>query len=261
MAPPNDAPVFGDTIHLVATQTQALGLSDTLADWLSAAREGYVWKATTAKESQGNIIRLEQEVGRRLTKLDGANAQWICREVSRWGGNNEKALRTLANSPSEQNCKFAKLISQLLVPASVKDALHELAGQSGLNLVMASKVYRFCSPKFGAAVDRHSSYFFNSLHMQVEGGQLRACTRFVRQWADGKHQSSRLDIYSSGSKGEANLHEYCDIYLPLLRRLADALDSKRGGFLCAASGERRAWRPADVEMAAYFWWSQNSRYR
>src|SRR6266508_4201777 len=99
------------------------------------------------------------------------------------------------------------------MPTSVKGALRELAKQSGLNLVMASKIYRFCSPQIGAAVDRHSSYFFNSLPMQVEGGQLRACTHFVRQWADGKHQRSRLDIYSSLSKGEANLNEYCDAYI------------------------------------------------
>ena len=259
MAPPNDAPVFGGTIHLVATQTEALGLSDTLADYLSAAREQYVWKGKTARESQGRIIQLEHQTASWLANLDGASAQRICSEVSRWGGNNQKALCTLANSPPEQNCKLARLISQLLVPISVEGALRELAKQPAIKLVMASKIYRFCSPQAGAAVDRHSSYFFNSLRVQDETGKLRACTQFKRQWAGKKDGTSRLDIYSLSV--EANLKEYCDVYIPLLTKLADALNSKRGKFLCAASGERRAWRPADVEMAAYFWWSQNSRYR
>ena len=28
------------------------------------------------------------------------------------------------------------------------------------------------------------------------------------------------------------------------------------GFLCAATKATERWRPADVEMAAYFWWSR-----
>jgi hypothetical protein len=188
--------------------------------------------------------------------LDGANAQWILREVSRWGGNNAEALRKLDDRSFEDNCELAKLISQLLMPTSVKGALRMLAEQLGLGLVMASKVYRYCSPQAGAAVDRHTSYFFNSLAVRDEAGKSRACTQFKRQWSSGKHQGSRLDIYSS-PKCETNLNEYCNTYIPLLGRLADALNSKRGEFLCAASGERRRWRPADVEMAAYFWWSQN----
>ncbi len=65
------------------------------------------------------------------------------------------------------------------------DALRALAKQPGLSLVMASKVYRFCCPDVRAAVDRHSSYFFNSLPLQAEGGPVGNCTRFKREWANG----------------------------------------------------------------------------
>lgn len=257
MGMPIAAPAFRAKIHFVATDVRTLAPSDGLADLLSAAREQYVWKGKTAKESQAKIMWLEHETACRLANLDGANARWICLNVSEWGGNNDRALGALANGTSEQTCRLTKLISQLLMNTSIKDTLRELAKQPGLNLVMASKIYRFCSPQTGAALDRHSSYFFNSLPMQGEAGSLRPCTQFARQWANGKHRTSRLDIYSSSSKHEANLNEYCDTYLLLLRKLADALNTNRGGFRCAASGERRAWRPADVEMGAYFWWSRN----
>jgi len=54
------------------------------------------------------------------------------------------------------------MIGWLLTSGSTEHALRELTKQPGLGLVMASKIYRFCSPHIGAAVDRHSSYFFNS---------------------------------------------------------------------------------------------------
>jgi hypothetical protein len=231
-----------------------------LADLLLEAREQYVWNARTAKESQKDIIRLENETARRLASLDGENARWIVQEVSRWGGNNERAIRAVASGSAEQNRKLAELISRLLTPASIKDTLRELTKQPGLRLVMASKIYRFCCPQAGAAVDRHSSYFFNSLAMQDETGQLRVSTQFKREWTNGKHRTSRLAIYTD-SNCDANLNEFSITYIPLLRAIADALNSKRGGFLCAASGARRPWRATDVEMAAYFWWSTKSQHR
>src|ERR1017187_5707111 len=102
-----------------------------------------------------------------------------------------------ARASSEQNCTFARLIKQLLTPLSATTALGALTKQSGLGLVMASKIYRFCCPDVGAAVDRHSSYFFNSLPLQVEGGPpVSTCTRFKRQWANGQYRASRLAIYT-----------------------------------------------------------------
>jgi hypothetical protein len=255
MPPPNDAPVFSTEIRLIESDQNELRVSDLLADLLSGARERYVWGAKAAPESQEVIVRLESEIARRLTDLHGDNAQWIIQEVSRWGGNNETAIRSVAFASAEQKQTFAELIGRLVTPLSPDHALRALSKQAGLGLVMASKIYRFCCPQVGAAVDRHSSYFFNSLSVYDTSGKPRVCARFTREWATGKHSTSRLAVYTD-SKRDANLKEYCATYLPLLGAIADALNSQRGGFLCATSRIRRPWRPADVEMAAYFWWSQ-----
>lgn len=261
MAPPVDAPVFRPAIYLVRLPHERWGVSDKLSGMLTDEREHYTWKARTAAASQRNIIELETEVARRMEHLDVYNARWIVLEVSRWGGNNQKALHTLALASSEQNCTFARLIRLLLKPASATDALGELTKQPGLSLVMASKIYRFCCPDVGAAVDRHSSYFFNSLPLQVEGGPVSSCTHFRRQWANGQHRASRLATFTD-SHCEANLSEYCTVYLPALATIAELLNSQRGGFLCATTNARRTWRPADVEMAAYSWWSREAdQYR
>jgi hypothetical protein len=261
MAPPVTAPVFDSAIYLVQLPHDAWGISDKLAGLLTDERERYSWNATTAAVSQRKIIELETEVARRIEHLDAGNAGWIVREVSRWGGNNQKALNTLASASSEQNCSFAQIIKQLLTPASATDALRALTKQPGLSLVMSSKVYRFCCPDVGAAVDRHSSYFFNSLPMQAEGGAVSTCTRFKREWANGRHRASRLAIYTD-SNCEENFSEYCRAYLPALATIAGLLNSQSGGFRCAATNAPKRWRPADVEMASYSWWSREvDQYR
>ena len=237
MAPPVDAPAYHSAIYLVQLPHEGWGISDKLAGLLNDEREHYKWNATTAAVSQRNIIELETEIARRIEHLDAGEAGWIVREVSRWGGNNQKALHTLASASSEQNYTFARLIKQLLSPTSATDALRALTKQPGLSLVMASKIYRFCCPDVGAAVDRHSSYFFNSLPLQAEGGLVSACTRFRRAWANGQHRTSRLAT------------------------VAQLLNS-RSGFLCAATKAKKRWRPADVEMASYSWWSREvDQYR
>jgi hypothetical protein len=210
---------------------------DRLVYLLSEAREQYVWGAEAASESQKIIVRLESETAHRLADLHSDNAQWIIQEVSRWGGNNETAIRTIASASQEQKRTFARLIGQLLTPGSTEHALRALTEQPGLGLVMASKIYRFCCPQVGAAVDRHSSYFFNSLSVHDETGKLRVCARFRREWANGKGRTSRLAVYTD-SKRDANLREYCAAYLPLLKAIADALNSQKDGFLCATSGAR-----------------------
>ena len=258
--PPVDASVFRSAIHLLQLPHEGWGVSDELARMCTDEREHYKWKASTPAVSQKNILELEAEVARRMERLDAGNAGWIVREVSHWGGNNQKATQTLASASSEQNGTFARLISELLMPASATGALRALAKQPGLSLVMASKVYRFCRPDAGAAVDRHSSYFFNSLPLQTEGGSVGTCTRFKREWASGKHRASRLATFTE-SNCETNLGEYCRVYLPALATIADVLNSQRGGFLCAATQTMKRWRPADIEMAAYSWWSREAEYR
>jgi hypothetical protein len=258
MPPPNDAPTFSTGTHLIESDLDGFLVSPPLGDLLSEAREQYVWSAQTALESQGNIARLERETALRLADLHGDNAQWIIQEVSRWGGNNERAVRTIASASPEQKQTFANLISQLVTSDSTEYALRALTRQPGIGLVMASKIYRFCCPQSGAAVDRHTSYFFNSLSVRCEVGKPKVCTRFTREWADGRHRASRLAVYTD-AKCDANLKEYCSVYLPVLGRIADALNSQRGGFICAINRTKRLWRPADVEMAAYFWWAKRAK--
>jgi hypothetical protein len=261
MPPPNDAPAFSTEIHLIGSESGELRVSGLLADLLFDARERYVWGARTAAESQEVIVRLENESALRLADLHGDHAQWIISEVSRWGGNNETAIRAITSASGEQKETFAELIGQLATPGSSEHALRGLTNQPGLGLVMASKVYRFCCPHVGAAVDRHSSYFFNSLNVRDGAGNPGVCARFRREWVNGRRTTSRLAAYTESNR-VANLKEYCANYLSLLGAIADDLNSRRGGYLCAASQSRRLWRPADVEMAAYFWWSQRAnQYR
>lgn len=260
MAPPLDAPAFDSHTYLCISLAEMLCSSEALADLLVDARENYTWRETTAA-SQQKIIDLETETERRIRRLDAENAHWIVQKVSSWGGNYARAQSVIAAAPPAQKSRLASLIGKLLDPESARSALNELTKQPGVGLVMATKIYRFCCPGRGAAVDRHSSYFFNSLQVRGEGGESRPCTRFKREWASGKHRTSRLAIYSEATCS-MNLNEYLATYLPLLGRIAGLLNVKRRGFVCAASRVTKLWRPADVEMAAYYWRSQNiTQYR
>ena len=87
-------------------------------------------------------------------------------------------------------------------------------------LVIASKIFRFCSPEQGVAVDRHASYFFNSLEIIGRG----PTTHFARQWVNGKHTSSRLDIYTR-TEYAATRTEYLTVYLPALACVARAMNA------------------------------------
>ena len=70
--------------------------------------------------------------------------------------------------------------------------------------------------------------------------------------------TSRLAIYDPSGRGrDANLREYAHCYLPLLSAVAASLNGLGVTFTCAATGAKKGWRPADIEMAAYQWWSRN----
>jgi hypothetical protein len=137
-------------------------------------------------------------------------------------------------------------IRALFDPKTLSLGLDQLCGIPGLRLVMATKIYRFCCPEIGAAVDRHASYFFNSLK----------ATSFQREWSTGKRSTSRLAIYGAGNS-KRNRNEYLDVYLPLLKQIADYLNRLGFTYKCATTEKSKVWRPADVEMAAYYWWACN----
>jgi len=257
MPAPNDASVFGSELHILASEGGTLRLSDRLVELFVQSRERYAWpKKQTAEDSQKKIVDLEKQVHILTANLDGENAQLIVQEVSEWGGNNAKAKHAISCASHAQKQEFARLFSELLTPSATKSALQGLTVQPGVDLVMATKIYWFCVPRVGAAIDRHCSYFFNSLWDRRVLGAPRACAQFRREWANGKHRATRSATFSKAGP-EWNLHQYLDTYLPLLAAIADSLNSMVGGFRCTASQNTKAWRPADVEMAAYHWWSRN----
>jgi hypothetical protein len=259
---PNDATVLGSNLHIRKDAEGAISLSGELADLLVHARSDYSWpKQCSPRRSQQRIIDLETDTHQRIESLDDDKAHWIIQQVSLWGGNRARAQSDLDHVPPAQKKEFAGLVQALLSPQSFEKALSGLSAKPGLHLVMATKVYRFCWPQGGAAVDRHCSYFFNSLDSMDADGKRTKCCHFRRQW-DGKRTragpSSRLAIYDASGRGHgANLREYAHCYLPLLSAVAASLNGLGLTFTCAATGAKKGWRPADVEMAAYQWWSRN----
>jgi hypothetical protein len=226
--------------------------SPALAQLLVATRNGYDWPVGTGAEvSQQNIINLEATVAGRLTHLNAANAHQIVVDVSSWAGNyaNPQA-QLVAATPAQQEEMLVAIGN--LISGNLAVGIDTLSALPGISLVIASKIFRFCAPQVGAAVDRHSSYFFNSLPIDGHG----SATNFEREWADGQHNISRLAGYAPLVYAR-NRNEYIQCYLPLLGRIASRLNESDRQYRCAATGELRLWTPADVEMAAYYYWACN----
>lgn len=253
MAQPNDAPNWPPGTSIAAGPTGTWLPSAALVRLLVAARNGYDWPAGTgAAASQERIIRLEKATRWRMAALNPANAHKIVVRVSRWAGNNSRSHRELLAAMPADRAAMRAAINNLAAPGTMSAGLDALCELRGLSLVIASKIFRFCCPHVGAAVDRHASYFFNSL--PVTGGGF--ATHFARQWSNQRHSSSRLSIYTAGGYAQ-NRDEYVQIYLPLLAGIARQLNASGNLYLCAATGLLKGWTAADVEMAAYYWWACN----
>jgi hypothetical protein len=227
--------------------------SPPLISLLVAARSTYDWPSGTGPSvSQQTIINLEAATISRLITLNMMDAHQIVLDVSAWAGNNKLAHDRLRNaSPTELN-DIHRGISLLVSLNTDRLGVQTLCGVPGLSLVIASKIYRFCVPSVGAAVDRHSSYFTNSLPDDT-GGLL---THFLREWSSSKRRTTRLATYNS--RGLAlNIDQYFQSYLPLLNALGACMNSVGTRYTCSATTLAKDWRPADVEMAAYYWWAQH----
>ncbi|MCU0591243.1 MAG: hypothetical protein MUC57_07195 [Desulfobacterales bacterium] len=227
--------------------------SRPLINLLIQARNGYDWPAGTgAVQSQQTILNLEAKVRAYLANLTPASAHAIVEAISLWAGNNANSHDQIVAALPVQQVQMQKAISCLITPGQECIGIDALCTLPGISLVIASKIFRFCSPNQGAAVDRHASYFFNSL--QVVGGG--AATHFVREWANGRHTTSRLAIYNQ-SNYAYNKTEYISAYLPILACIAQAMNAGVALYTCAARKIQMNWTPADVEMAAYYWWATN----
>jgi hypothetical protein len=170
--------------------------------------------------------------------------------VSSWAGNNLRSQVRIWNATAAEKRAMLSAIEICITPNRSRDGVDALARLPGLGLVIASKIYRFLKPWEGAAVDRHASYFFNSLSMSGSG------TAFVREWSNRARSGSRLAAYTA-SRYRRNLSEYFDVYLPLLERIANVMNHTKKAFQCPVTQQQQDWTPADVEMAAYYWWARN----
>lgn len=253
MPPPNDAAhCFAAGISISRLPAGTVPSPD-LVDLLVHARGAYDWPAGTgAAASQATIIALEATVSGLLVGLTPAAAHQIVLDVSSWAGNNTNSQARLAAATHAEIMTMQTALTALLNPATARLGLNTLSALPGLSLVISSKIYRFCCPVVGAAIDRHASYFFNSL--PVVGGGF--ATQFRRQWSNAPGGATRLATYSAAGLA-SNTSTYLHEYLPLLKEIADHLNTAGRTYACASSGAFRTWSPADVEMAAYFWWASH----
>lgn len=254
MAQPNDSSILGDHIFLSLLPDNRIELSRDLIDLLKNARQEYSWPfCQSPKDSQISVIELENKVN--TLQKDPTKAKVILAEVSEWGGNNKKAQDNIESANNAIINNMGLAINNLSSQTTLQKAFDQLNNISGIGFVMASKVYRFCHPNVGVALDRHVSYFFNSLDLILPNNNICKATLFKREWSTGKHTTSRLAIYQD-SYYVYNRNEYIKTYLPLLEKISTTLNTMGIRYKCAATGETKSWRPADVEMAAFFWWAK-----
>jgi hypothetical protein len=250
---PNDAPSFPAGVMMTLAANGQYAPSQPLVDLLLQARNDYDWPTGTgAVQSQQTIINLEAAVNAHLLNLSHANAHAIAVAVSQWASNNANSHAQIVGATLAQQNQIQAAIACLVNPGLECAGIDALCALPGISLVIASKIFRFCSPNQGAAVDRHASYFFNSLRVNGVGN----ATHFVREWANGRHTTSRLAIYNQTNYAH-NKAEYFTAYLPILSSIAQAMNTIPVLYTCAAINRQMNWTLADVEMAAYFWWASH----
>jgi hypothetical protein len=231
--------------------------SKELSDLLVDSRNSYDWPAGTGPaRSQAVIIALESSVAGLRQSLNESHAHEIVVKVSRWAGNNAKAHCTIVAASQNEKKKMADSLIAFENEASPRNAIDSLANLPGIGLVIATTIYRFCCPAVGAAIDRHASYFFNSLDIILPGQGRHKALAFRREWAKSGKSTSRLATHTP-SGYSWNRDQYFAQYLPLLSSIANSLNELNAPYLCAATEKQMAWRPTDVEMGAYFWWACN----
>jgi hypothetical protein len=242
---------------MVQDPDATLIVSTELADLLVSSRNSYDWpEGTGASKSQQTILDLETQAGNWMAELDPPKAHALIQKVSIWSENNAQAQAEIDVASSATKERMMAAIQAILDPNTLAVGLDRLSELPGLRLIMATKVYRFCCPTVGAAVDRHASYFFNSLDVVDAHGALHKAAAFKREWANGAHTRSRLAIYNPGYH-QKNRDEYINKYLPVVTQVAESLNSMRLTYTCAVTKQSNLWRPPDVEMAAYHWWARH----
>lgn len=254
MPEPNDSQCFPDGVFLTSISGGNYTLSQQLIDLLINARNGYDWpRGTGAKNSQKTIIDLIEKVQDYLLPAPTPkSAHAIVIAVSLWAGNNANSHKAICQATPNQQNQMQAAISFLITPGKECIGIDELCALPGISLVIASKIFRFCCPQHGAAVDRHASYFFNSLQIIDQGN----VTQFSREWSNSRHNTSRLAIYNQAGYAR-NKTVYLTSYLIILNSIAQAMNAIPEQYTCMATNHKVNWTSADVEMAAYYWWALN----
>ena len=256
MPHPSSAPeIFNTEIYLTIDSKGNYVVSNSLAKLLITYRNEYDWpRGIGAKTSQQEIINIVNACKSDLFPLEQSSLICFVSRISNWGGNNEKARQAILLFNEENKLFAVNQINNLSNNVDVENSLNNLTKLPGIDLVMATKIYRFCSP-MGAALDRHSSYFFNSLKVRKDTSLVYS-TNFKRQWSNAKHLNSRLANYSASGLA-FNLSKYISEYLPILNGITLNLNLSCSLYYCAAEQKLKKWTNADVEMAAYYWWALN----
>ena len=237
---PQHASCFPPDCYLIVREHGAIEVSPCLSSLLKSAREGYEWIPKGDRVgSQKAIQDLEANVVGYLEDLTSCRTKEMVISICEWGGNRADAINKIKTADKPEQSKMKSAIRELLDARSQSDVcrgLDNLYHIPGIGLVMASKIYRFLRPLQGAALDRHSSYFFNSLDQKEQDGSIMQATDLKREWSAGKHDKSRLAIYyPNGLKH--NLKEYVYVYLPMLKKIAETLNESGERFECAATNE------------------------
>ena len=253
MSSPNSSTeTLGDGIYVTRSSLgDALVVSPELGELLVQSRNAYAWRGSP-RESQKRMLALTGDAARAMAALNATTLHQLVARIAKWDSGRTDAA--IAGWTTDQREQARAALVELHGGRNVRKWLLELDALPGLDLVLATKIYRFIAPAIGAAGDRHSTYFANSLAVHDDDGPLTEATDFRREWASGSHAASRWAIY--GDK-EAEADEYAERYLPLLAGIANALNASGRPHTCAARGVAVEWLPADVEMAMAFWWAKH----
>lgn len=214
MQPHNDR--LPDNIRIIRLTSGQLHPSNELIKLLCINRNVYDWPKGTGKEkSQELILTLETEAITLHEKYNENSVHQFVIHVSKWAGNNAIAHNSIINASQGDVQKLTDSLLALKSEDTTCRAFDNLSNLPGISLVIASKIYRFYCSDCGAAIDRHASYFFNSLDVvDTEGKYLNKALKFKREWVNGKHKTSRLAIYNKPAY-DHNRDEYMSNYLPL----------------------------------------------
>ncbi len=251
-SPASSASTLGADVYVTrATSGGTLAVSPALADLLIEARNNYAWRGLTG-DSQKKIRDLTRDAARTMEMPAPVAIQQLIARIAKWGGGRQDAR--IARWDADDRARAVAATIGLRRMQDISTWLLELAALPGIGLVIATKVFRFVAPDIGAAGDRHSTYFTNSLSVRCGDGSVELASCFRREWATGAHAASRWAVYGAR---EAETLEYVERYLPLLKKITASLNAGGRQYTCAARGISVDWTPADVEMAMFFWWAKH----